>query len=141
MAHCKNKLSYPAHGCLTNIDFEAGVKPCHLKTGITAKHTTTITNQRTGGIYQIEICVRSKSYGVVLDGDSSLTEYKFGIPSLRSGNDWSHSLNIERNHNLVIPNDEIDTSVTFYDSTQQVKGKFYGSSEGAAITFSVDLSE
>jgi hypothetical protein len=139
MPHCSDKLSYPADGCLTNIDFEAEVKPCKLNAGVTAKHTTTINNQRPGDIHKVEICVRPKYNGIVLNGNSSLTEYKHGIPMLRSGNKWSHQFNIARNNSNVIPNDEIETSVSLYDSTQ-VTGTTYGTSEGAAVTFTVDIS-
>jgi hypothetical protein len=123
---------------LTNIDLEAEVKPCKLKKGVTAVHTTTINNQRTGGIYQIEICVKAKHRGVILNGDSSLTEHKHGIPMLRSGKKWSYPFGIQRN-SKNIPDDEIETAVTLYDSTQWSETS-HGSPEGAAVTFTVDIA-
>jgi hypothetical protein len=138
-AHCSDKLSYPIQGYLSDIDFGAEIKPCKLKAGVTATHTTTINNQRTGDIHKIEICVRPRYSGVILNGDPSLTEYKHGIPMLRSGKDWSHKFWIERNSTNLIPNDEIATSVSLYDSTQ-VSGTTYGTPEGAAVTFTVDIS-
>jgi len=145
MAHCSNSLSYPAQNYLSDIDFEAEVKPCQLKAGVRANHITRINNQRTGDIHGIEICVRPRYNGVVLNDDPSLTEYKYGNPPMiRSGKSWDHEFPIERNAANLIPNDEIETSVILYDSTQVTKqvggGWTYGTSEGASLSFTVDIS-
>lgn len=137
-AHCSDSLSHPSPGHLSNIDFEAEVKPCNLKPGVTATHTTKINNQRTGAVHNIEICVRPMNNGVILNGNPSLTEYKHGIPILRSGKPWSHKVPIEQ-RTQNIPNDAIETAVTLIDSTQ-ITNPGGGTPEAASLSFTVDIS-
>ena len=83
--HCKDSLTHPQPGHLTAIDLEAEINSCTVKAGKPSKHATTVDNQRPGNIYQVDICVKSKFQGVILDGKPAGTEYKHGIPVLRSG--------------------------------------------------------
>lgn len=138
-AHCKDSLSYPTPGYLSNIDFEAEVKPCTLKPGVTGTHTTKVNNQRTGDIHKIEICIRPMYNGVILNRDPSLTEYRHAPPMmLRSGKDWTHKVPIEQRTQNT-PNDLIETAVTLIDSTQ-ITNPGGGTRQGVSLSFTVDFS-
>lgn len=137
--HCKDSLSHPQPGHLTAIDLEAEVNACNLKSGRKSRHTTTINNQRPGNIYQVDICVKSRGKGVILDGDPNITEYKHTIPVLRSGKKYPNKFDVTVNPNKPMPNDEIITAIVLYDSTQ-VSGNNYGQPEQASLTFTIDIS-
>jgi len=137
--HCKDSLSHPQPGNLPDIDLEAEINSCVVKAGKFSRHSTTINNQRTGSIHQVDICVKSRYQGVILNGDPNVTEYRHGIPMLRSGKKYPHKFPVSVNPAKSIPNDEIFTTVVLYDSTQ-VSGNSYGTLEQACLAFTIDIS-
>lgn len=137
--HCNDSLSYPQPGSRPGIDFEAEIDACKVKRHRDSTHTTKINNKRTGGIEKVEILVRAKYKGIILNGDPSITEYKFGFGMLRSGNSTSHGFPVTANPHISTPNDLITTTVVFYDSTE-VNGDVYGTQEQASLKFTIDIS-
>ncbi len=138
--HCNDALSYPTKGHLPQIDLEAEAKPCHLRGKNTSTQITTLNNQRTGNLYKLQISVRPKFKGVIINGDAALTEYVYSAPVVRSGKQiQDRGCKMSVNPNNQIPGDEISTSFVFYDSTQ-VNGSNYGQSETACIEYTVDLN-
>lgn len=137
--HCKDSLSHPQPGHIPAVDLEAEINACVVKAGKVSKHTTTINNQRTGSVHQVEICVKPRYGGVILNGDPTLTEYRKVIPMLRSGKKHAERFPVSVNPAKPMPNDEISTAVVLYDDTQ-VNGGVLGTSEQASLVFTIDIS-
>lgn len=132
-AHCKDSLSHPDPGNLTAIDLYARAKPCTAPT----MHITTINNQRAGGVYQVEICVRPTVNAVELNGDPAATEYKHGIAMIRSGKKHTHQFPISSKSGVSSQSDELVTSISLYGSSWKASNP--GQSESATMKFTVDL--
>jgi hypothetical protein len=137
--HCKDSLSHPQPGNLPDIDLEAEINACVVKAGKDSRHTTTINNQRTGSIHLVDICVKSRYKGVILNGDPTATEYRHCIPMLRSGKKFADKFPVTVNSAKSIPNDEISTTIVLYDDSE-VNGTIYGNSEHAWLVFTIDIN-
>jgi hypothetical protein len=108
--------------------------PCPISVRGSSRHDVTVHNQRPNSIYQVEVVVRS-AFGNV---NVTFQHTQAVVPSLKKHQPFA---TMTAQPGSEGNNDEITTTVEFYDATQRASGNsFSGQKESVNLAYLININ-